>query len=92
MIEITPQKLLSIGIVCFSIVVAMGLINYVINFNVMNIWGKIGTAFNIFFQIALALSFIYLKKITPDMTPTAPEPQEDLSELIKEASKHARAK
>jgi hypothetical protein len=90
MLEITTKNFYIIGMVSFFIIAITGIINFIIYFAVNNIWSKIGGAFTIIFNIAVALFFYYLLSLEPKIESIAGS--DDIDEIIKEMNKGDKKK
>lgn len=90
MIEITPRRLFGIGIVCFSIIAATNIFSLLINYSIAPLYVKISSVFNIIFQIALAMSFAYLRKNAPMDLIESKEvvSSDEIDDVLKELDNH----
>jgi len=84
MIEITPKRLYQIGFYCFFIVALMGVINFIVYFQVNNIFSKISSFASLIFNFALAFFFKYMLSLEPQIEEG--EATDDINQLIKEVS------
>lgn len=81
MIAIDPKLFYKTGIVCFSIVALCNLANYVIFFNDLNAFSKLGNGAGLVFNFALAGFFYYLLKNQASSLPGEEVNEEDLNEV-----------